>query len=263
MQGEGAAQPERQVRYRWAAQLCGSSRVLDAACGAGWGTALLAASGASAVGVDVSPAAIAAARRDHGERAEFQEADVRELPFAEAEFDCVLCFEAITHLADPGPALDELCRVLRPGGTLLVSAPNPKAYPPGNPLQLSELPPRQLEQSLRERLANVAIYSQHAYFASLLCDSGTLAAAAPDATIDVETDKLTSTPPGSELYAIAVASDGELPPPPARLALGEDVDYAELTAALREWQERAVAAETEALSLRRQLRATREAGGEQ
>ena len=95
--------PERQVRYAWAAQLLAGSRALDAACGAGWGTATLAAAGVSAVGADFSPAAIAAARDEHGERAEFREGDLRDLPFGEAEFDAVVCFEALAQVADSRP----------------------------------------------------------------------------------------------------------------------------------------------------------------
>lgn len=215
---------------------------------------MLAAGGGTAVGVDLSPTAIASAREQHGQTAEFHKGDLRELPFADEEFDGVVCFEAIVHLADPGRALGELRRVLRPDGLLLVSAPNRDAYPPGNPLHLSELSSEELEQLLAERFANVAIHRQQTYFASLLCDAEALAQDDPGALLDVAVAKAAGGAPGSELHAVAVASDGELPPAPASLVLGEDLDFPGQQRELEEWRERAVRAEAEALALRKQLR---------
>jgi SAM-dependent methyltransferase len=231
--------------------------VLDAACGGGWGTAVLAEA-ATAVGVDLSPAAIAAARREYDEKAEFVEGDLRELPFADGEFDSLVCFEAIAHVDDPAQAIAGLHRVLRPGGLLLISAPNRGTYPPGNPLHLSELSSSELEGLLRRRFANVAIHRQQTYFASLLCDEATLAHGDPEAPISPRTIKLAGGPAGSELHAVAVATDEELPPAPSWLAIGEELEYAEQQRELEEWRQRVVRAEAEALALRRELRDARQ-----
>ncbi len=246
--------PEREVRYAWAAEIAAGRRVLDAGCGAGWGTALLARGAAEAVGVDFSPPAILAARELRGERARFLVGDLRDLPLEDAEFDCAVCFEALTHLAEPEGALDELRRVLRPGGVLCVSAPNPAVYPAGNPLQLSEVPPAELARLLRERFANVAVHPQQAYSASLLGDPDLLARMDPLQAGEVRATKLAGGSTGEELYAVAVASDGALPPAPARLALGAETSEDGRWDELREWQERAVRAEAEACALRRKLR---------
>lgn len=253
-----AAEAERWVRYGWAAELVAGSRVLDAACGAGWGTALLARDADKAVGVDHSPAALADARERHGELVELVElveGDLRALPFGEAEFDHVVCFEALAHVADPGQVLDELHRVLRRGGLLLVSAPNCGVYPEGNPLHLCEIGSGELEEMLSDRFANVAVHRQQSYFASLLCDAETLAKDDPTAEIPARVAKPAGGPAGSELHAVAVASDGELPAAPARLALGEDSERAERDAVLGEWQRRAIEAEAKAEALRRELAA--------
>lgn len=232
---------ERQARYRWAAELFSGARVLDAACGAGEGTALLAARAGGVVGVDLSPAVLAVAADAHGDVAEFREGDLRALPFDPGEFDHAVCFEALAHVADPSRALDELRRVLRPGGALLVSAPNPSAYPPGNPLHLSEITPEQLERLLAARFDNVAVHRQQTRFATLL---GEVAG-------EVRTDPL---PAGGELHAVAAASDGELPPSPASLVLGEAVDPIAQERLLAQWRERAIGAEAEVEALRRELR---------
>lgn len=252
--GRSSAAAERQVRYGWAAQLTAGGRVLDAACGGGWGAALLAQHDASVVGVDFSPAAVADARQHYGETAEFREGDLRSLPFADAAFDHVVCFEALAHVADPGQVVGELHRVLRSGGLLLVSAPNRDVYPAGNPLHLCEISPEELESMLLTHFANVAVHRQQPYFASLLCGTETLALGDPAAEISPRVAKIAGGLAGSELHALGVATDGELPPPPSWLALGEDADRAEQDTLLREWQQRAIEAEAEAEALKRELR---------
>lgn len=249
--------PERHARYCWAAELVVGGRVLDAACGAGWGTALLARRAGEAVGIDLSPPAIAEARREHGERAGFHEGDLCEMPFGDGEFDHVVCFEALAQVDETGRALDELRRVLRPRGTLLVSAPNGGVYPPGNPLHRSEIESVELEALLGARFARVAVHRQQSYHASLLGSTELLAHDDPTPPIEASIVKSVGGPQGSELHAVAVATDGELPAPPAWLALGELVDYEEQRAQLEEWRERAVKAEAQALAQARQLRELR------
>jgi SAM-dependent methyltransferase len=212
-----------------------------------------------AVGVDFSPATIAAARREHGEQAEFVEGDLRELPFRGEEFDGVVCFETIPHIAEPTRVIAELRRVLRPGGLLLISAPNREIYPPGNPLHLNEISSGELESCLRQHFRSVAMHRQQTYFASLLCDDALLSHSDPAVPIGPRTIKLSGGAPGSELHMIAIATDGELPTPPTWLAIGEEVDYEEQCRQLAEWRERAVRAEAEALALRRE-RAPRPGG---
>jgi len=77
---------EHLARYRFTAALARGRRVLDAASGEGYGTAMLAAASASGVvGVDSAPEAVAHAREKYG--LDYREADVAELPFPDASFD--------------------------------------------------------------------------------------------------------------------------------------------------------------------------------
>lgn len=255
--GVRAPTPERYARYRWAADLVAGGTVLDAGCGSGLGTALLAEHARETVGIDASPPAVEEARRDHGGGARFELADMRELPFADGEFDSVVCFEAIAQVAEPEAVLDELRRVLAPGGLLLVATPNRDAYPQGNPLHLSELSSEQLGTALGERFANVAVFRQHSYHASILCGEATLAHADPRVSVGAEVKKLAGGPPGSELYAVAAATDGELPAEPAWVVLGEGVDQGEQQRRLEQWQRRAVEAEVMVAESHRYLHAMR------
>ena len=92
---------EHLARYRLAAELADSRRVLDAACGEGYGTSMLAASGArSATGIDLDEHAVAHAQAAYP-RAKFVTGDVRRLPFDDSTFDLVVSFETIEHVRDP------------------------------------------------------------------------------------------------------------------------------------------------------------------
>jgi GrpB-like predicted nucleotidyltransferase (UPF0157 family)/SAM-dependent methyltransferase len=86
-------------------------RVLDAGCGTGEFTELIAAP--EVVAVDSSAAAVAAAR---ARGLDARVADIQRLPFADAEFDVVTCNWVLYHLPDRERGLAELARVLRPGG---------------------------------------------------------------------------------------------------------------------------------------------------
>lgn len=101
------------------------SRVLEAGCGVGAQTVILAAHspGAQITSVDISEASVAQARKaveDGGFRnVTLQQGDIFRLPFAPESFDHVfLCF-VLEHLADPVAALQKLKAVLKPGGTLV------------------------------------------------------------------------------------------------------------------------------------------------
>jgi SAM-dependent methyltransferase len=99
------------------------SRVLEAGCGVGAQTSHLASRspGARIVSVDHSEESLALARaRVHAPGVEWRQADLYELPFAEASFDHVFVCFVLEHLKDPARVLAELRRVLRPGGSITV-----------------------------------------------------------------------------------------------------------------------------------------------
>jgi ubiquinone/menaquinone biosynthesis C-methylase UbiE len=117
---------EHRCRYRLALPSARGSRVLDIACGTGFGTAMLAAAGATCVaGVDVDFVSLAAARVGcQDSRAGFLAADGTQLPFTDASFDLAISFETLEHIEKSETYISEIRRVLTPAGTLILSTPN-------------------------------------------------------------------------------------------------------------------------------------------
>lgn len=99
---------EHLARYQWAAQVARGARVLDAGCGSGYGTAILAAAEpASLIAVDVADEAVELTRAALGEGADVRVADVRELPVADDAVDLVVCFELIDSRAETQADLED------------------------------------------------------------------------------------------------------------------------------------------------------------
>ena len=98
-------------------------RVLDAGCGPGVMAGALAEAGCDVTGVDLAyhMSALAKARYPS---AQFGVADLKCLPFCDRQFDAVLAMGVLEYALDERAALRELARVLRSGGSLIVSFPN-------------------------------------------------------------------------------------------------------------------------------------------
>lgn len=119
---------EQRTAFLEQAALEAGQDVLDVCCGPGWLTLQAAAAvGATgrAVGVDLSPEIIAAAKentREAGtENASFEVMDAEELKFPEASFDRVLSSFGLIHVPDAERAVSEMARVLRPSGRVIMT----------------------------------------------------------------------------------------------------------------------------------------------
>ena len=220
---------EHVARYRWAAQAAPGRSVLDAGCGTAYGTRILSEAGASdVVGIDIAEAVLDAVRPDMPTGVRLDAGDIRELPFGDDRFDLVVCFEVIEHVEDPFSVLDELVRVMAPGGLLAISSPNRGVYQPGNPHHCHEFRPDELAAELGVRLANVRLFRQDDYILSaLMSDDDVLYA--HDAPLDgLVTHKLIVGEPDGETYTVAIAGNSALPDLPS---LGAMTGILEL----REW----------------------------
>jgi SAM-dependent methyltransferase len=202
---------EHLARYRLAAQLAPSRRTLDAACGEGYGTAILAAAGArAATGVDLDAATIQHARGRHPQ-ADFLAGDVRELPFRAGSFDLVVSFETIEHIRDAERALDELRRVTAPDGLLLISTPNKHEYLVENEFHEREFFHAEFLELLEARFETVEVLLQHNWLTSAVLPVPVAADAGAQRDHQLEFRKLAAVMPGAELYTIALCGTEALP----------------------------------------------------
>ena len=124
-------------RYQLACQYAEGKLVLDAACGAGYGSKMLQQAGAKLVlGVDISEDSLQNARKVYGaENVDFIYGDVNRLGFEDASFDVVVSFETIEHIEHGVNWIKESARVLKDEGLFLVSTPNRVITNPGHILQ--------------------------------------------------------------------------------------------------------------------------------
>ena len=161
-------------RYHFVAPLVAGREVLDVACGEGYGSALNARHAARVTGADIAPAAIAHARARYAEQPnlEFREADCAALPFADASFDVVVSFETLEHIAAQETFLDEVRRVLRPGGFVVLSCPNKAEYSDkrehANEFHLRELYRDELAALIGARFPHAAWHGQRPGFFSVV-----------------------------------------------------------------------------------------------
>ena len=147
-------------RYEFARRYCDGLDVLDAGCGVGYGSAFLAETARRVVGVDRDEDAIAYARRRYPRpNVEFATGDLLALDRPDDDFDVVCSFETIEHLPDQRAFLVEVRRVLRPGGTFVVSTPRPGTAGE-NPHHARELTGAELEELLRGAFSEVELYGQ-------------------------------------------------------------------------------------------------------
>lgn len=161
-------------RYHFAARWASGKRVLDVACGEGYGSALLARHARDVTGVDVSAAAVAHARNQYAGvgNVRFVEASCTALPFDAASFDLVVSFETIEHITEHQRFVDEIARVLAPGGVLLLSSPDKREYSDrrdfANPFHVKELYRDELAALVAPRFPAIQWYGQKATFYSVI-----------------------------------------------------------------------------------------------
>jgi ubiquinone biosynthesis O-methyltransferase len=126
---------EQEVRSRAVLDLldakCGEA-ILDIGCGNARDILPLVRGGSTVVGVDLSAGMIEQARSDLAAAGicdvDLQVGDVTALKFGPQRFDKILCSEVIEHVPDTGLAVQEMFRVLKPGGTLVISTPNRRSW---------------------------------------------------------------------------------------------------------------------------------------
>ena len=221
---EGNIKLEHVHRYLIARVSCRGQRVLDIACGEGYGSALLADVASLVIGVDIAPDAIAHASRRYGQpHLTFLTGHCAAIPLSDGSVDVVVSFETIEHHDRHDEMMREIKRVLRPGGLLIMSSPDRREYSdvPGhsNPFHVRELYRDEFERLLGDHFVHVAVAGQRVKAGSFVWPLDK-AAQIPFEGHSAGTAGGPVEPLGEPMYLLAQASDESVPPIPCGLLDG-------------------------------------------
>lgn len=141
--------------------------VLDLACGSGYGSSILSQVPQTVVyGGDIDAGTIEACKAewaDH-ERIQFETMDATALRFEDNFFDVIVSLETIEHLTAYREMVAEFARIIKPGGTAVISTPNIKISSPGgkiiNPYHTQEFTYDELYDILKQEFSRVALSGQ-------------------------------------------------------------------------------------------------------
>ena len=217
----GQTEIEHLHRYLLARNFCRGKDVLDIASGEGYGSALLSQVATSVVGVDVSAEAFEHAAVNYGsDRLRFLQGDAHAIPLGDNSVEIVVSFETIEHFNGHDRFLSEIKRVLRPGGTLIVSTPDRDNYSPAelpaNPFHVLEMTREEFAVLLHRHFVHIAFCWQRAVCGSVVI---------PGTGVPIASETLTferrgaghfeaSTGYPRPQYLVAVCSDEPLQPLP-------------------------------------------------
>jgi 2-polyprenyl-3-methyl-5-hydroxy-6-metoxy-1,4-benzoquinol methylase len=156
------------ARYHFAVRLARGKRVLDAGCGAGYGSAELAEVAENVTGIDIAPEAVDHARTHYAlPNLVFEQASCTALPYGDGVFDLVVAFEVIEHLENWRDFLQEVRRVLAPAGQLIVSTPNRLYYTESrgaqgaNPFHVHEFDFDEFNRELKQFFPHVSMFLEN------------------------------------------------------------------------------------------------------
>lgn len=157
-------------RYNFAIkQLKPDFVVLDAACGTGYGSEILARSVKKVVGLEISDHALDWGRKHHQrENVELRKADLnKKLDFPDNYFDAIVSFETLEHVANQDSMLSEFKRILKSGGLLIISSPDREIITEkggaNNEFHINELSKKEFIGIINKYFTATNIYGQAKY----------------------------------------------------------------------------------------------------
>jgi len=164
---------EHYHRYAFAKNFVENKIVLDAACGEGYGGALLSDYAKHVSAIDIDKTSIEHAKnRYKKENLEYIQTSVLTLPFENNSFDVIVSFETLEHLAEHNEMISEFNRVLKKNGILIISTPDKKHYSDEagftNEFHVKELYKQEFEDLLHKKWKNLIWYAQALSFSSIL-----------------------------------------------------------------------------------------------
>ena len=211
---------EHYHRYLFASRFAKGKRVLDVACGEGYGSALMAIGAKYVLGIDIAQDIVNHAKARYADRnnVEFMVGECENLSLPAESIDLAVSFETLEHLDAKGQEsfLQGVKRSLTKEGVLILSSPEREAYgmsrPEPNEFHRCELTKEELSTLLRKFFAHVHLLGQDPVTVSLIRDTSQVKKETPsfestDRSM-FEGGKASTTP--KPLYLLALCSDETL-----------------------------------------------------
>jgi len=211
---EGQIQLEHLHRYAIAKELVSEKRVLDIACGEGYGSSILASRAKSIIGVDISQETIEHAQSKYkNNNLEFRLGSCSSIPLSDNSVDVVISFETIEHHDQHNAMMAEIKRVLTHQGILLISSPNKLEYSDipkySNPYHVKELYRGELISLISSYFSEVELLNQRVIYASIAISDNHNCYFSSYKNSDNNIIKEAGLP--HPMYDIAIASNTQLP----------------------------------------------------
>ena len=151
------------VVYEYALPYVTDKIVLDAGCGEGYGTDLLAQNAKKVIGVDYAKKVIKkAASKYRKPNLTYKVMDLTNLEYKDSSFDIICCFQVIEHLKHPERFLLAAQKILKPSGILLLSTPNRLTSALDWPYHFREYTTQELTELLEQFFPFVKLNALHA-----------------------------------------------------------------------------------------------------
>lgn len=136
--------------YEYVIPLIHDKEVLDLGCGLAYGTSIMAKSAKTLVGVDYDAEVIKHNTQKYASipQLSFKASSLPPIPFPDNTFDFVTAFQFIEHLHERRRLIEEIARVLKPGGTMLITTPNILKSNARNPFHVHEYTFPEMQQEV-------------------------------------------------------------------------------------------------------------------
>jgi ubiquinone/menaquinone biosynthesis C-methylase UbiE len=200
-------------RYAIALELIAGKKVLDIACGEGYGTNLMSKIAAQVTGIDSDKNTIEKAKKKYtAGNIVFLAGSVLKIPAQNNSFDVITCFETLEHVTEHDEMLSELKRVLSPTGILLISTPDKKNYSDKtgglNPFHKKELYEQEFKNLINRYFPHADFYRQNFYTGSVITNG---------MKIEIQTrytgnfEKINTDAANDAVYWIGITSQNKIP----------------------------------------------------
>jgi ubiquinone/menaquinone biosynthesis C-methylase UbiE len=224
----GEIEFEHTHRYLFAMSFAEGATVLDIASGEGYGSALLGSVARRVVGIDIDEHSVAHAKSKYKiDNLSFIRGDCATIPLSPESIDLVVSFETLEHIIDHTKFFNEISRILKPSGVLVISTPDRVPYNEmngsPNPYHLKELDRAEFKLLLNRHFKSVQLLGQ-CYLEGSLIDP-LKGGSSEDAEINskkrwvryIEEPIRARKRLARSIYLIGVASNQPLPKGPANL----------------------------------------------